>query len=243
MLRIDGGLFFATAEALEDRVARLAEDGARRRALVLDLEGVNFVDSQGSAKLTEIHQLTEADDVTLRLARVKPQVLRVLETRRGRRPDRRRPHPRQRAPSGGRTAHRRSSRVMTDVPEPEPAVARAATHVFFGVEGGVASTVYGTIVVMATLTAAYATQKHPWKLAGIVVSASVVLWFAHLYAHGLSESIVTSRQLTKDELRALFGRELGILLAAVAPTTALVLGALGVFSETTAVWLAIGAAS
>ena len=46
---------------------------------MLDLEGVNFVDSQGAAKLTEIHQLTEADGVTLRLARVKPQVLRVLE--------------------------------------------------------------------------------------------------------------------------------------------------------------------
>ena len=46
---------------------------------MLDLEGVNFVDSQGSAKLTEIHQLTEADGVTLRLARVKPQVLAVLQ--------------------------------------------------------------------------------------------------------------------------------------------------------------------
>ena len=110
---------------------------------------------------------------------------------------------------------------------------------FFGIGGGVASTVYGTIVVMATLTAAYASQKHPWKLAGIVASASVVLWLAHLYAHGLSESIVTKRRLTKDELRTLFGREVGILLAAVVPTTALVLGALGVFRETTAVWLAI----
>ena len=52
VLRIDGGLFFATAEALEERVRELAEDGGRR-ALVLDLEGVNFVDSQGSAKITE----------------------------------------------------------------------------------------------------------------------------------------------------------------------------------------------
>ena len=79
VLRLDGGLFFATAEALEDRVRELAEDGRPRRALVLDLEGVNFVDSQGSAKITEIHQLTEADGVTLRLARVKPQVLAVLQ--------------------------------------------------------------------------------------------------------------------------------------------------------------------
>jgi anti-anti-sigma factor len=78
VLRMDGGLFFATAEALEDRVRGLAEEGLDRRALVLDLEGVNFIDSQGAAKVTEIHELTEADGVTLRLARVKPQVLAVL---------------------------------------------------------------------------------------------------------------------------------------------------------------------
>ena len=79
VLRLDGGLFFATAEALEDRVRALADDDRDARALVLDLEGVNFVDSQGAAKLTELHQLTEADGVTLRLAGVRPQVLAVLE--------------------------------------------------------------------------------------------------------------------------------------------------------------------
>ena len=78
VLRMDGGLFFATAEALEERVRELAQDGDQR-ALVLDLEGVNFVDSQGAAKVTEIHELTEADGVALRLARVKPQVYAVLE--------------------------------------------------------------------------------------------------------------------------------------------------------------------
>jgi hypothetical protein len=128
---------------------------------------------------------------------------------------------------------------MTDVPEPEPAVQRAARHVFFGIGPSVASTVYGTIVVMATLTAAYASQKDPWKLAGIVASASVVLWLAHLYAHGLSESIVRKRRMRRDELRALIGREVGILLAGVVPITALVLGALGVFKVTTAVWAAM----
>ena len=79
VLRLDGGLFFATAEALEDRIRALADDGHPRLAVVLDLEGVNFIDSQGSAKMTEIHQLAEADEVTLRLARVKPQVRAVLE--------------------------------------------------------------------------------------------------------------------------------------------------------------------
>ena len=79
VLRLDGGLFFATAEALDDRVRELAADGHPRRALVLDLEGVSFVDSQGSAKIAELHELAEADGVTLRLARVKPQVLTVLQ--------------------------------------------------------------------------------------------------------------------------------------------------------------------
>jgi anti-anti-sigma factor len=79
VLRLDGGLFFATAEALEDRIRGLTPDGARPRALVLDLEGVNFVDSQGAAKLTELHRLTQADGTTLRLARVKPQVRALLE--------------------------------------------------------------------------------------------------------------------------------------------------------------------
>lgn len=79
VLRMDGGLFFATAEALEERVRELAQEDHDRRALVLDLEGVDFIDSQRAAKLTEIHELTTADGVALRLARVKPQVLAVLE--------------------------------------------------------------------------------------------------------------------------------------------------------------------
>jgi sulfate permease, SulP family len=78
VLRMDGGLFFATAEALEERVRELAQDGDQR-ALVLDLEGVNFVDSQGAAKVTEIYELTEANGVAMRLARVKPQVYMVLQ--------------------------------------------------------------------------------------------------------------------------------------------------------------------
>lgn len=121
----------------------------------------------------------------------------------------------------------------------KPGLRRAGQHLFFGVGGGIASIVYGTVVVMATLTAAYATEKHPWKLASIVASAALVLWFAHVYSHALSESIVQKRRLSGAELLAILQRELGILLAAVAPIAMLVLGAIGVFRETTAVWLAI----
>jgi sulfate permease, SulP family len=76
VLRLDGGLFFATAEALENRIRALVDD--KVRALVLDLEGVNFVDSQGSAKLAEIHEFLAADEVGFHIARAKPQVLAVL---------------------------------------------------------------------------------------------------------------------------------------------------------------------
>jgi high affinity sulfate transporter 1 len=78
VVRLDGGLFFATAEALEERVRELTDDASHPRALVLDLEGVDFVDSQGAAKLRELHRVTQADGVVFRLARVKPPVLTVL---------------------------------------------------------------------------------------------------------------------------------------------------------------------
>src|SRR5207244_1992647 len=55
VLRLDSGLFFATAEALDDRVRAVIRDSEPRlHALVIDLEGVDFVDSQGAAKLAEL---------------------------------------------------------------------------------------------------------------------------------------------------------------------------------------------
>jgi len=76
-LRLDGGLFFATSQALEDRVRELLADGAVG-AVVLDLESVNYIDSQGAAQLAAILDLVEAAGATLRLDRVKPGVREVL---------------------------------------------------------------------------------------------------------------------------------------------------------------------
>jgi len=78
VLRLDGGLFFATAEALENRIRALTDDGPPT-GIVLSLEGVNFVDSQGSAKLRELHDFANSNGLELRLARLKPQVRDVLE--------------------------------------------------------------------------------------------------------------------------------------------------------------------
>lgn len=79
VLRIEGGLFFATSEAVQDRARELLQTRADVRALVLDCEGVNFVDSQGSAGIAAISRLTRDNGVELRLARTRSSVAAVLE--------------------------------------------------------------------------------------------------------------------------------------------------------------------
>jgi len=79
ILRLDGGLFFATSDALEDRIREVALSTTDIRAIVLDCVAIDFIDSQGTAKMREILELTEQAGVTLRLARVKPDVRHLLE--------------------------------------------------------------------------------------------------------------------------------------------------------------------
>jgi hypothetical protein len=106
----------------------------------------------------------------------------------------------------------------------------------------IAGTVYGTIVVLAALTAgARAYRNDLWHLGAVVTATVVVLWLAHVYSHGLGESLDLGRRLTFDELFSIARRELSIVLAAVIPLAFLLLGALGVFASETAVWLAFGA--
>ena len=116
-----------------------------------------------------------------------------------------------------------------------------AKGVIFGSAGKIAGTVYGTIVVMATVTAgSIGGQTDAWRLAMVVTVTVLVLWIAHVYSHGLAESIERSRRLDRAEFGDVARRELAIPLAAVAPVGALVLGALGVLDEQTAVWVALG---
>ena len=72
-----------------------------------------------------------------------------------------------------------------------------------------------------------------------VTAAVFVLWIAHVYAHTLSEVLAEGRQKLYD-LGSIARRELGIMLAAALPVGALLLGAIGVFRETAAVWAALG---
>jgi hypothetical protein len=127
---------------------------------------------------------------------------------------------------------------MTSAPDKRPNRSQTLAGLAFGAGSAIAGTVYGTVVAMATLTAAYASEKHPWKLAIIVASTAIVLWVAHLYAHVLAESIRHERRPLWSEVTSVARRELGIVLAAAGPVAALVLGATEVVSDKASVWLA-----
>ena len=80
VLRLDFGLSFATAEALDERVRSLVEAEPHPRAVILDFAGVDFIDSQGSEKLGDIREFADASDITLRLARLKPSIRVTIAT-------------------------------------------------------------------------------------------------------------------------------------------------------------------
>ena len=79
IIRLDGGLFFATSDTLEDRLRQVIHTTPDLTGIVLDCEGINFVDSQGAAKLMEMVELAEASGITMRLARLKASVRPTLK--------------------------------------------------------------------------------------------------------------------------------------------------------------------
>ncbi len=123
---------------------------------------------------------------------------------------------------------------------------RVLRTMLLGSRWGIAGGVYGAVVVMGTITAGSAGRtKSAAELAVLAAVTVVVLWLAHVYAHSLGESLEQGRAVTRRELADVARRESSILLAAAGPVLALILGAIGVFVETTAVWvaLAIGVAT
>jgi hypothetical protein len=112
---------------------------------------------------------------------------------------------------------------------------------FLGTRDGIAGAVYGTIVVLAALIAGASAYKHDlWRLEGVVASSVLVLWVAHMYAHGVGQSLELGRRLTGAERRAVARREMSIALAAVLPLSVVTLGALGILGSSTALWVAFG---
>jgi len=79
VLRFDAGLFFASSDALGDRIRELSiQADPDLHTVVLDFEGVNFIDSQGSNMVSVIVEQASNVDIDLRLTRVKPEVLELL---------------------------------------------------------------------------------------------------------------------------------------------------------------------
>jgi high affinity sulfate transporter 1 len=80
VMRFDAGLYFATSDALEDGIRQYAQDAEPPlRTAVLDFEGVNFIDSQGTDEVGKLVDLATTAGAEIRLARVKAPVLRMLE--------------------------------------------------------------------------------------------------------------------------------------------------------------------
>ncbi|WP_434318664.1 SulP family inorganic anion transporter [Leifsonia sp. P73] len=79
VVRFDGGLFFATADALEDHLRSVIQANPELTGIVLDCGGINFIDAQGAATLADVVTLARDAGVRLRLTRLKPGPRAVLQ--------------------------------------------------------------------------------------------------------------------------------------------------------------------
>ena len=133
--------------------------------------------------------------------------------------------------------------------EAEPGEARAPkalrrlvgflTRLLFGDKQTISGTVYGTIIILAVLAAeARGYEGHMWQLGGVAFLTALVLWLAHVYAHGLGESVREGRRLTAAELSAIARREEAIVLSSIPPVCAIIAGSSGLLDQHSAYRLA-----
>src|SRR5262245_5143621 len=123
-------------------------------------------------------------------------------------------------------------------------VERSAYHglsrLLSGSRERIAGTIYGTVVVLGVVAAGSESASiDAWELDVTMVATVVVLWIAHLYAPAISESLNTGQRLQWAAVSGIGRREFSIVLAAVFPALALLLGAVGVLTDANAVWLAL----
>jgi SulP family sulfate permease len=80
IIRFDGPLYFATANALRDKVRAVTTDVAPPVKMVLiDMESVNYLDLEGCDMLNEIAASMKRVGVEIHLARVKHEVLKIVK--------------------------------------------------------------------------------------------------------------------------------------------------------------------
>jgi hypothetical protein len=84
--------------------------------------------------------------------------------------------------------------------------------------------IYGTIVVLSVLVAgSRAYPDDAGRIAVLVVVTSTVFWLAHVYAHGVADSIGREEHISLPDLRRMARREGAIVEATLPPVVALLL--------------------
>ncbi len=80
ILRYDGGLFYVNVDTLQDRLRHAHLDAdPPLEGVILSMEGVNFIDIEGSDKLSEAIAAAHNLDIDFELAHVKPPVVDLLK--------------------------------------------------------------------------------------------------------------------------------------------------------------------
>jgi sulfate permease, SulP family len=80
ILRFDGPLFFANANALRDKVRSATLDhDPPVKAILIDMEGVDYIDLEGADMLGEISKDMKDIGIDLHIARLKQAVMSMLE--------------------------------------------------------------------------------------------------------------------------------------------------------------------
>ena len=76
MVEVRGELDVATGPTLSDAVSALTRDGLA--GIVIDLDGVTFVDSKGLSTLLESYREATEQDMTLRVVNLQPPVAKLF---------------------------------------------------------------------------------------------------------------------------------------------------------------------
>lgn len=104
--------------------------------------------------------------------------------------------------------------------------------------------VYGIVLVSGMITASGGHGLNPWQVFITVFSTVIVFWAAHVYAGTIAGPRGASQETRGSlavDFRHSLRRSLGFLTAALIPSAILLLGALRVVDDQTAIWIALWA--
>lgn len=109
--------------------------------------------------------------------------------------------------------------------------------------GSVTEAIYGLILALSVVAVS---QEYDDSDAGLIAASvlitGVVFWLAHVYSRVLAASIERRRRLEHSEIRDVLRHDWPLVQVTVPLVVALVLGALGILADGTAIVIAIGLA-